>query len=44
MLVWVQLNRLVRQTGQTIYQLKFGLLSDYMRQQLNHPSIRMSLK
>ena len=43
MLVWVRLNRLARQTGQTIYQLKFGLLSDYMRQQLNKPSIRMSL-
>ena len=42
-LVWVRLNRLARQTGQTIYQLKFGLLSDYMRQQLNKPSIRMSL-
>ena len=43
MLVWVRLNRLARQTGQTIYQLKFGLLSDYMRQQLNKPAIRMSL-
>ena len=43
MLVWVRLNQLARQTGQTIYQLKFGLLSDYMRQQLNKPSIRMSL-
>ena len=43
MLVWVRLVRLARQTGQTIYQLKFGLLSDYMRQQLFHPSIRMSL-
>ena len=42
-LVWMRLDRLARQTGQTIYQLKFGLLSDYMRQQLNHPSIHMSL-
>ena len=42
-LVWVHLNRLAHQTGKTIYQLKFGLLSDYMRQQLKQPSIRMSL-
>jgi len=42
-LVWVGLKRLAHQTGKTIYQLKFGLLSDYMRQQLKNPSIRMSL-
>ena len=42
-LVWVHLKRLAHQTGKTIYQLKFGLLSDYMRQQLEQPSIRMSL-
>ena len=42
-LVWVQLKRLAQQSGKTIYQLKFGLLSDYMRSQLKQPSIRMSL-
>ena len=42
-LVWVQLKRLAHQTGKTIYQLKFGLLSDYMRDQLKQPSIRMEL-
>jgi len=42
-LVWVQLKRLAHQTGKTIYQLKFGLLSDYMRDQLKQPSIRMAL-
>jgi len=31
------------QTGKTIYQLKFGLLSDYMCEQLKRPSIRMAL-
>ena len=43
MLVWVQLHKLARQSKKTIYQLKFGLLSDYMRQQLANPSIRVSL-
>ena len=42
-LVWVHLKRLAHQTGKTIYQIKFGLLSDYMREQLKQPSIRMSL-
>ena len=42
-LVWIQLKRIAQQTGKTIYQLKFGLLSDYMRQQLIEPSIRMSI-
>ncbi len=42
-LVWVHLKRIAHQTGKTIYQLKFGLLSDYMRKQLKQPSIRMSL-
>ena len=42
-LVWVQLKRLAYLTGKTIYQLKFGLLSDYMRDQLKQPSILMTL-
>ena len=39
MLVWVRLNQLAQDTDTTIYQLKLGLLSDYMRLQLRQPSI-----
>lgn len=42
-LVWVRLKELAVQTGQTVYQLKHGLLDDYLRQQLKNPSIKMSL-
>jgi hypothetical protein len=31
MLIWNYLKRLAFQSGKTIYQLKFGLLSDYLR-------------
>ena len=41
MLVWVRLNQLAQDTDTTIYQLKQGLLSDYMRLQLRQPSISM---
>ena len=37
--VWVSLTRTARATGQTIYQLKKGLLDDYIRFQLENPSI-----
>lgn len=43
MLVWVRLKEVASQTGQTIYQVKHGLLSDYLRQQLRSPMIRMTL-
>lgn len=43
MLVWVQLNRVARQTGQTIYQLKQSMLDDYLAQQLISPDISMIL-
>ena len=42
-LVWNHLNRLASFINTTIYQLKFGLLDNYMRQQLKHPSIPMRL-
>lgn len=42
-LVWIHLKRIARQVDNTIYQLKFGLLSNYMREQLKEPSIRMAL-
>ncbi|MBA3441802.1 MAG: transposase [Pyrinomonadaceae bacterium] len=42
MLVWVCLKNLAYETGQTVYQLKHGLLSDYLRQQLRGPTIAFS--
>lgn len=41
-LVWVSLNALAKQAGQTIYQLKHGLLDDYLYQQLKNPSLTMA--
>lgn len=41
MLVWVHLNELAQEAQTTIYQLKQGLLSSYMRDQLRQPSISM---
>lgn len=43
MLVWVRLKSLAYQTGQTIYQIKHNLLSNYLIQQLKRPDIRMCL-
>ena len=43
MLVWVHLNRVARQTGQTIYQLKQSLLDEYLHQQLLSPTIQITL-
>jgi hypothetical protein len=37
MLVWVSFKELAYQTKQTVYQLKQGLLSDYLKQQLRTP-------
>ena len=43
LLVWVRLKALAAQTGRTVYQLKHGLLDDYLVQQLRNPSLRMVL-
>ena len=43
LLVWVRLEHVAHQTGQTIYQVKHGLLTDYLRQQLKNPAVRMTL-
>lgn len=40
-LVWVRLKQVAHETASTIYQLKHGLLDDYMRSQLRSPAIRM---
>ena len=37
--VWVSLARVARATGQTIYRLKESLYEDYMRQEIENPSI-----
>ncbi len=42
-LVWGRLNQLAHRTGQSIYQLKHGLLDDYLCQQLKNPSLNMTL-
>lgn len=41
MLVWVRLKHLACKTGRTVYQLKHGLLSDYLRRELASPAIKM---
>jgi len=40
-LVWVRLKDIATQTGTTLYQLKHGLLDDYLIQQLKNPTIKM---
>jgi Transposase DDE domain len=42
-LVWVRLKALAAQTGRTVYQLKYGLLDDYLIQQLKNSSLKMVL-
>jgi hypothetical protein len=42
LLVWTRLKHLSYQHDQTVYQLKRGLLSDYLIQQLQNPTIRMT--
>lgn len=42
-LVWAQLERRATQLDTTVYQLEFALLDDYMKQQLKHPAIPVSL-
>jgi hypothetical protein len=41
--VWVRLKHLAVQTGRTVYQLKHGLLDNYLIQQLKNPAIEMVL-
>ena len=43
MLVWVRLKNLAYRTGQTIYEIKHNLLSNYLIEQLKRPSISMCL-
>jgi hypothetical protein len=43
-LVWAHLKRLAQQLDTNVYRLKFSLLDDYMRRQLENPSIPMVLR
>jgi hypothetical protein len=43
MLVWSRLKQLAYSTGQTVYQIKHGLLSNYLIQQLKRPAQMMTL-
>ena len=43
LLVWVRLKDLATATGRTVYQLKHGLLDDYLTQQIRNPSLKMVL-
>ena len=38
-LVWLSLTRIARQTKKTVYQLKHGLLDDYLCEQLRSPRL-----
>ena len=41
-LVWVHLMRKAHETGQTLYQVKHGLLSEYLSQQLKSPMLKIN--
>ena len=41
-LVWSRLKELATASGRTVYQLKHGLLDDYLIQQLKQPSLKMA--
>ena len=43
LLVWNRLKMSAYQTGKTIYQIKHGMLSKYLIEQLKHPSVQMTL-
>lgn len=43
LLVWCRFKELAYKTGRTVYQIKYGQLSDYLIEQLKSPSVQMSL-
>lgn len=43
LLVWSRLKTFAYQRGQTIYQIKHGMLSNYLIEQLKYPSVQMTL-
>ena len=42
-LVWLRLESVAYQTGQTLYEVKEGLFSEYLRKQLQSPTVAMEL-
>jgi hypothetical protein len=40
--VWTRLKQLAYESGQTVYEIKNGLLRDYLIQQLKNPSVKMA--
>ncbi|MYK43263.1 MAG: transposase [Gammaproteobacteria bacterium] len=40
-LVWGRLMRKAQETGQTLYEVKYGMFAEYLRQELKTPSIKM---
>jgi hypothetical protein len=40
LLIWVKFKALAAQTSRTVYQLKHGLLDDYLIQHLKNPSLK----
>ena len=43
MFVWIRLEQVAYQTGQTIYQVKYRGVADFLRQQLKAPHIPMEI-
>jgi Transposase DDE domain len=43
LLVWLRLKELAYETKRTVYQIKFGQLSEYLIQQLKSPMVKMVL-
>ena len=41
-LVWIRLTELARSSMKTIYQIKEGLLEEYLKQELRSPSVKFS--
>ncbi len=42
-LVWLRLKELAYETKRTVYQIKYGQLSEYLIQQLKSPLVKMVL-
>ncbi len=43
LLVWLRLKELAYETKRTVYQIKYGQLSEYLIQQLKSPMVKMVL-
>ncbi len=43
LLVWLRVKELAYETKRTVYQIKYGQLSEYLIQQLKSPMVKMVL-